>query len=70
VFSAIFLARRNMRGRRGRTLLTLLGIVLGVAQTIGAQLNPAWFQLAGHLVTLALLAFRPTGLFARTRDSG
>ncbi len=46
------------------------GIILGVAQTVGAQLNPAWFQLAGHLVTLALLAFRPTGLFARTRDAG
>jgi branched-chain amino acid transport system permease protein len=46
------------------------GIILGVAQTVGAQLNPAWFQLAGHLVTLALLAFRPTGLFARTRDVG
>jgi branched-chain amino acid transport system permease protein len=46
------------------------GVILGVAQTVGAQLNPAWFQLAGHLVTLALLAFRPTGLFARTRDAG
>ncbi|MBI5293160.1 MAG: branched-chain amino acid ABC transporter permease [Chloroflexi bacterium] len=46
------------------------GIILGVSQNIGAQLNPAWFQLAGHLVTLALLAFRPSGLFARTRDGG
>ncbi len=46
------------------------GIILGVAQNIGAQLNPTWFQLAGHLVTLALLAFRPTGLFARTREAG
>jgi branched-chain amino acid transport system permease protein len=46
------------------------GIILGVAQNIGAQFNPAWFQLAGHLVTLALLAFRPTGLFARTREAG
>lgn len=45
------------------------GIILGVSQNVGAQLNPAWFQLAGHLVTLALLAFRPTGLFARTRDA-
>ncbi|HET7088766.1 MAG TPA: branched-chain amino acid ABC transporter permease [Anaerolineae bacterium] len=45
------------------------GIILGVAQNIGAQLSPAWFQLAGHLITLALLAFRPTGLFARTRDT-
>lgn len=46
------------------------GVILGVAQNIGAQLNPTWFQLAGHLVTLALLAFRPTGLFARTREAG
>ena len=45
------------------------GIILGLAQNIGAQLNPTWFQLAGHLVTLVVLAFRPTGLFARTRDT-
>jgi branched-chain amino acid transport system permease protein len=44
------------------------GIILGVAQGVGAQLNPAWFQLAGHVVTLLVLAFKPTGLFARTRD--
>ncbi len=34
------------------------GIVLGVAQNIGAQLNPQWFLLAGHLVFLAVLALR------------
>ncbi|HEX6664113.1 MAG TPA: branched-chain amino acid ABC transporter permease [Gaiellaceae bacterium] len=34
------------------------GIVLGVAQNIGAQLNPQWFLLAGHLVFLAVLAVR------------
>jgi branched-chain amino acid transport system permease protein len=44
------------------------GIILGVSQTLGAQLDPTWFQLSGHLVTLAVLAVRPTGLFARTRD--
>lgn len=44
------------------------GIILGVAQTLGAQLNPTWFQLSGHVVTLAVLAVRPQGLFARTRD--
>lgn len=32
------------------------GIVLGVAQTIGAQLDPQWSILAGHLVFLAILA--------------
>ncbi len=45
------------------------GIILGLAQNIGAQLNPTWFQLAGHVVTLLVLAIRPTGLFARTRDT-
>ena len=45
------------------------GIILGLAQNIGAQLNPTWFQLAGHIVTVLVLVFRPTGLFARTRDA-
>ena len=36
---------------------TLLGgIVLGVAQMIGAQINPQYFVLSGHLVFLAVLA--------------
>ena len=38
---------------------TLLGgIVLGIAQSIGAQFDPRWFLLAGHLVFLAILAAR------------
>src|SRR5207237_10223828 len=42
---------------------TLLGgIVLGVAQAIGAQIDPSGGVLAGHLVFLAVLAFRPQGL--------
>ncbi len=44
------------------------GIILGLAQNIGAALDPTWFQLAGHLVTLVVLAIKPSGLFARTRD--
>lgn len=39
------------------------GIVLGVAQQIGAQINPAYQVLAGHLVFLLVLAVRPRGLF-------
>jgi branched-chain amino acid transport system permease protein len=39
------------------------GIILGVAQTIGAQIDPGWSILAGHIVFLAVLAFRPTGIF-------
>ncbi len=44
------------------------GVILGVAQNVGALIDPTWFQLSGHLVTLLVLAVRPTGLFARTRD--
>jgi branched-chain amino acid transport system permease protein len=44
------------------------GLLLGVAQSVGAAINPGWFQLAGHVLTLAVLAIRPQGLFARTRD--
>jgi branched-chain amino acid transport system permease protein len=39
------------------------GVILGVAQTIGAKLSPGWGVLTGHLVFLAVLLVRPTGLF-------
>jgi branched-chain amino acid transport system permease protein len=42
------------------------GITLGVAQTVGAQIEPGWSVLIGHLVFLAVLVARPTGLFPRT----
>jgi branched-chain amino acid transport system permease protein len=41
------------------------GIILGVSQAIGAQINPGWQLLAGHLVFLAILAVRPQGLFPK-----
>jgi branched-chain amino acid transport system permease protein len=41
------------------------GIVLGVAQTVGAQIEPSYSILAGHLVFLAVLAFRRGGIFAQ-----
>jgi branched-chain amino acid transport system permease protein len=41
------------------------GIVLGVAETIGAQFDIAWQMLAGHIVFLVVLAVRPQGLFPR-----
>jgi branched-chain amino acid transport system permease protein len=41
------------------------GIILGVAQGIGAQINPGAQVLAGHLVFLLVLAFKPRGLFPR-----
>ena len=40
------------------------GIVLGVAQALGNQISPAFQLLAGHVVFLAILVFRPRGLFA------
>jgi branched-chain amino acid transport system permease protein len=42
------------------------GVILGIAQAIGFAINPGWGILAGHLVFLAVLLVRPTGLFART----
>ncbi|MCG2580572.1 MAG: branched-chain amino acid ABC transporter permease [Marinobacter sp.] len=44
------------------------GIILGVAQAIGAQIDPGWQILAGHLVFLIILIFRPRGLFPRSVD--
>ena len=42
---------------------TLLGgVVLGVAQAVGAAVDPAFGVLAGHVIFLAVLAFRPRGL--------
>jgi branched-chain amino acid transport system permease protein len=41
------------------------GVILGVAQGIGAQIDPGWQLLAGHLVFLFILAVRPRGLFPR-----
>jgi branched-chain amino acid transport system permease protein len=40
------------------------GIILGVAQAVGAEIDPAWSILAGHIVFLAVLAFRQNGIFA------
>jgi branched-chain amino acid transport system permease protein len=43
------------------------GVILGVAQTTGARLSPGWGVLTGHLVFLAVLLLRPSGLFAKSR---
>lgn len=44
------------------------GIIVGVAQTVGAQINPEWQILAGHVAFLAVLIFKPRGLFPRAFD--
>jgi branched-chain amino acid transport system permease protein len=48
---------------------TLLGgIIIGVAQTVGAAINPEWQILAGHVAFLVVLLLRPRGLFPRAVD--
>jgi branched-chain amino acid transport system permease protein len=44
------------------------GAIIGVAQTIGAQINPEWQILAGHIAFLIVLLIRPRGLFPRAVD--
>lgn len=44
------------------------GAIIGVAQTFGAQLNPEWQILAGHIAFLIVLLIRPRGLFPRAVD--
>ena len=43
------------------------GIILGVSQAIGAQINPGWQLLAGHLAFLFILAVKPEGLFPKIK---
>ena len=44
------------------------GIIIGVAQTVGAAINPEWQILAGHLAFLIVLLIKPRGLFPRAVD--
>jgi len=41
------------------------GVILGVAQGVGAEIDPGWQVLAGHIAFLLVLAVRPRGLFPR-----
>ncbi|MDE4133664.1 branched-chain amino acid ABC transporter permease [Phaeobacter sp. QD34_3] len=41
------------------------GIIIGVAQTLGAAINPEWQILAGHVAFLIVLLVRPRGLFPK-----
>ncbi|HEX8006945.1 MAG TPA: branched-chain amino acid ABC transporter permease [Trebonia sp.] len=45
------------------------GIVLGIAQLIGAQINPSNETLAGYIVFLVVLVVRPQGITARRSQS-
>jgi len=53
-------------GGLGNLWGTLLGgMILGVAQAIGAEINPGFQVLAGHLAFLAIVFAAPRGLFPR-----
>lgn len=53
-------------GGLGNLWGTLIGgVILGVAQNIGAQINPGYQLLAGHIAFLVILAIKPRGLFPR-----
>jgi branched-chain amino acid transport system permease protein len=41
------------------------GVILGVAQAIGAKIDPGWNLLAGHIAFLIVLALKPEGLFPK-----
>jgi branched-chain amino acid transport system permease protein len=45
------------------------GVVLGVAQGVGAQINPSYETLAGYVVFLVVLVIRPQGLVSRGAQS-
>lgn len=64
----IFAFEAVIIGGLGSLWGTLIGaIVLGVAQTVGAQVDPAWGILAGHLVFLCVLLLRPSGMISKVR---
>jgi branched-chain amino acid transport system permease protein len=44
------------------------GVIIGVAQTAGAAINPEWQILAGHVAFLIVLLVWPRGLFPRAVD--
>jgi len=64
----IFAFEAVIIGGMGSSWGTLLGgVILGLSQTLGAQaFGSAWSILVGHLVFVAVLAFRPQGLMAKT----
>jgi branched-chain amino acid transport system permease protein len=66
----IFAFEAVIIGGLGSLWGTLLGgIVLGIGQSIGAQINPAFGVLAGHLVFIAILLFKPEGLLSKQKGS-
>jgi branched-chain amino acid transport system permease protein len=44
------------------------GVILGIAQSLGAAFDPGWEILAGHIAFLLVLLLRPRGLFPRQAE--
>ena len=67
-FNLIFAFEAVIMGGMGSLWGTLAGgMLLGVSQTLGAQaFGSEWALFTGHIVFLAVLAFRPQGFFAKT----
>jgi branched-chain amino acid transport system permease protein len=64
----IFAFEAIIIGGLGNLWGTLVGgVILGVAQTLGARINPGYQILAGHIVFLTILTLRPQGFFQKTR---
>ena len=45
------------------------GIILGIAQTVGSNLDPGWGILAGHIIFIIVLMIKPNGLFPKTKEA-
>ncbi len=65
----IFAFEAVIIGGLGSLWGTLLGgVVLGIAQSIGAAISLEWQILAGHIAFMIILVLKPDGLFPRTQD--
>jgi branched-chain amino acid transport system permease protein len=65
----IFAFEAVIIGGLGSLWGTLIGgILLGVAQSIGARISAEDMLMAGHLMFLVVLMVRPNGLFPKRGD--
>lgn len=66
-FQLIYAFEAVIIGGMGSIWGAFLGaMVLGISQSIGFRIDPGFGILAGHIVFLLVLAFRPQGIFGRS----